>query len=87
MKNALRLIIVVSVLWLVGLATLLSSAGGHVALDRVLPPSVLDATTPEERIFIAERLAKRSRPTLAWIPPVCTLVLASYTLFAASRRQ
>ena len=88
MKNALRLIIAIALLWIVGLMVRSSAGYGHILLDHVLPERVLAQTSADERITIAERLSHRGKPkVISWIAPVAILLLASYTLLAANRAE
>jgi hypothetical protein len=85
MKNALRLIIALSLFWIVALA-IRHSVARHELLDVVLPARVLSATTPEERQEMTERLTASRRPSVfAWIPPAAILLLGSYALRAANK--
>ena len=88
MKTALGLIIVMSLLWLLTLAMELPTAHGHLLVDRVLPARVVSLTTAEESAKIATRLGELGRTSsVAWIPPVCILLLASYALFVAGKKH
>jgi hypothetical protein len=79
-KNVLRVIIVLSLLALAGLA-FRAVIPRVVLLDFVLPPRVLANTTTEERNQITARLSASHRPSfLAWIPPIGILLLSSYAL-------
>ncbi|HEX8281230.1 MAG TPA: hypothetical protein VF551_07625 [Chthoniobacterales bacterium] len=84
MKNALRLIIVTAVLWLLGLTMQSGAAGDASRLDHVLPVALVQSITTEQQTHITDRLARLARPhPIEWIPPICVLLLASYALFAA----
>lgn len=87
MKNSLRLIITLSLCWIIALV-LLRSVAGPLLLDVILPPRVLTATTPEERQEIAERLRESSNPSvLLWVPPVAIMLLGIYALRTVNKRQ
>ena len=88
MKTALCLIIAMSLLWMLTLALELPTAHGHLLVDRVLPARVVSLTTAEESAKIAGRLGELGRTSsISWVPPVCILLLASYALFAATKKH
>ena len=87
MKNSLRLIVTLSLCWIIVLV-LLRSVAGPLLLDFILPPRVLTATTPVERQEIAERLRESSNPSvLLWILPVAILLLGIYALRTENKRR
>jgi len=86
-KNSLRLIVTLSLCWIIVLV-LLRSVAGPLLLDFILPPRVLTATTPVERQEIAERLRESSNPSvLLWILPVAILLLGIYALRTENKRR
>ena len=86
MKNALRSIIVICVIWMAGLAMRSTTAIGYSLLDHVLPATLLSDTTAEERRHIADRLRGLQAPGyLSWIGPVSILLLSGFALWSANR--
>jgi hypothetical protein len=85
MKNALRLIIVLSFIWVAFLIVADTTARPE-SLDVVLPQRILTAATPDEREQITSRLTALHRPSVfSWIPPIGVLLLSSYALLALPR--
>ena len=85
MRNALRIIIVVSLLWIVLLSIAVSSRR-RVLPDAVIPERLLLLASSEEFQHMSDRLVHTSRPNLIdWIPPVCILLVASFALFMSKR--
>src|SRR4051794_20394100 len=85
MLNAIRLIVALSLLWLVCL-WISQSVLWHASVDAIVPPRVLAVATPEERQQITERVtASRYPSVVGWIFPVAMLLLGSYALVAAKK--
>jgi hypothetical protein len=85
-KNSLRSIIVISILWLAALAMQSSAIVTSSLLDHVLPARVLSNTTPQERQHIAYRLKRLQAPgSFSWAAAGSVLLLSSYVLWTANR--
>ena len=85
MLNAIRLIVALSLLWLVGM-WISQSVPRHESVDAILPARVLAVATREERQQIAQRVTASQNPSVVgWVFPVAILLLGNYALFAAKK--
>jgi len=83
MKNALRVLVSIGLLWLLGLA-IQQLAMPNALLDAVLPPDVLGSTSTAERTIIVRNLQTLYAPSyLSWIGALSVTLLSSYALFKA----
>jgi hypothetical protein len=87
MKNALRLLIVLGLVWMAGLE-LQQSLGPHFLLDRILPQRLLMLSTAEEREQMVKGLRTTHAPSgLSWIGACSVFLLSSYALWMANRND
>src|SRR5690606_6121652 len=77
MKKTLILLIIIGICWFVGLMMQVI-AMPYFYLDVILPPRVLEDTTPEERTEIVQRLRSISTPNfISWLGAISIIILSS----------
>jgi hypothetical protein len=85
--KALWMLPMVGLCWLVALANQ-TSFMPHFLLDAILPPRILDLTTPEEEMRIIASLGKTFLPSyLSWIGACAVCGLSAYGLWASRRAE
>jgi hypothetical protein len=87
MKKTFWMILFVGVCWLIALA-MQAEVTPHIMLDAILPPRILESTTPEERMEIAAALREHFPPSiLSWIGACGICGLSVYGLWTSSRAR